>query len=169
MSAAIEVKYFNTFILKKVISDPGLGGGIPIYNGSFGIPKNLIGSYPVQNPILFPDQPENWVIEESRIRGGFNNTTVDFGAKAYLVEEEPAGYIRFNALIYSGIFNSRTGINDTNVFSTAQEITRATDPANGSIQKLYAEDTNLYVFQEFKTSQALIDKDAIFSAEGLGS
>jgi|TARA_R100000479_G_scaffold66563_1_gene31688 hypothetical protein len=169
MSAAIEVKYFNTFILKKVISDPGLGGGIPIYNGSFGIPKNLIGSYPVQNPILFPDQPENWVIEESRIRGGFNNTTVDFGAKAYLVEEEPAGYIRFNALIYSGIFNSRTGINDTNVFSTAQEITRATDPANGSIQKLYAEDTNLYVFQEFKTSQALIDKDAIFSAEGVGT
>ena len=29
--------------------------------------------------------------------------------------------------------------------------------------------TNLYVFQEYKTSQALIDKDAIFSAEGVGS
>ena len=65
---------------------------------------------------------EDWSIEEARIRGGFNNTSVDFGAKAYLVEEEPEGYIRFNSLIYSGIFNSRTGLNKTNVFSTADDI-----------------------------------------------
>jgi hypothetical protein len=35
-----------------------------------------------------------------------------------------------------------------------------------SIQKLYAEDTNLIIFQENKVSRALIDKDAIYSAEG---
>ena len=40
------------------------------------------------------------------------------------------------------------------------------DPVNGSIQKLYAEDTNLIIFQERKVSRALIDKDAIYSAEG---
>ena len=166
MSAAIEVKYFNTFILKK-INQIGIGFQNPVWNGSFGIPDDVSGGYPAQPFIL--DSAENYVIEEARIRGGFNNTSTDYGAKAYLVEQEPAGYTRFNALIYSGIFNSRTGINDTNVFSTADEITRATDPANGSIQKLYAEDTNLYVFQEYKTSQALIDKDAIFSAEGVGT
>ena len=33
-----------------------------------------------------------WAIEESRIRGGYNNTSTDYGAKAYLVEEEPNGY-----------------------------------------------------------------------------
>ena len=32
--------------------------------------------------------------------------------------------------------------------------------------KLYAEDTNLIIFQEDKVSRALIDKDAIYSAEG---
>jgi hypothetical protein len=73
---------------------------------------------------------------------------------------------RSNALIYSGIFNSRTGINNTNQFSVGESITKSTDPANGSIQKLYAEDTNLIVFQENKVSRALIDKDAIYSAEG---
>jgi hypothetical protein len=74
-----------------------------------------------------------------------------------------------NALIYSGIFNSRTGINNTNVFNVAEDITKAVDPANGSIQKLYAEDTNLIIFQENKVNKALIDKDAIYSAEGQGS
>ena len=40
------------------------------------------------------------------------------------------------------------------------------DPYNGSIQKLYSENTNLTIFQEFKVSRALIDKDAVYSAEG---
>jgi len=72
-------------------------------------------------------------------------------------------------MIYSGIFNSRTDINQTNVFSVADDITKSVDPANGSIQKLYAEDTNLIIFQESKVSRALIDKDAIYSAEGGGT
>ncbi|GAH30733.1 unnamed protein product, partial [marine sediment metagenome] len=58
---------------------------------------------------------------------------------------------------------------DTNVFSVGQDIIKSVDPANGSIQKLYAEDTNLIVFQERKVNRALIDKDAIYSAEGGGS
>ena len=37
------------------------------------------------------------------------------------------------------------------------------------IQKLFAEDTNLTVFQERKVNIALIDKDAIYSAEGGGT
>jgi len=159
--AIIEVKYFNTFLLKKAVNS----GDDVLWNGSFGIPES-IGGYPVQSLINTTD---SWVIEESRIRGGYNNTTVDFGAKAYIVEEEPQQTRRFNALIYSGIFNSRTGINRTNVFSVADDITKAADPANGSIQKLYAEDTNLNIFQELKVSRALIDKDAIYSAEGGGT
>ena len=64
------------------------------------------------------------------------------------------------------MFNSRTGINQTNEFSVGEDITRSVDPAKGSIQKLYAEDTNLIIFQEDKVNRALIDKDAIYSAEG---
>ena len=33
-------------------------------------------------------------------------------------------------------------------------------------KSLYAEDTNLIIFQENKVSRALIDKDAIYTAEG---
>ncbi len=112
---------------------------------------------------------DDWYIEESRIRGGYNNTSVDFGVKAYIVEDTFKQQHRISSLIYSGIFNSRTGVNNTNQFSVGQDITRSADPANGSIQKLYAEDTNLIIFQEDKVSRALIDKDAIYSAEGNAS
>jgi len=160
MGASLEIKYFNTFILKKTNSDDE-----PIWNGSFGIPEDL-GGYPVVDPLT---GGSNWAIEESRIRGGYNNTTVDFGVKAYIVDESNSGNYRKSSLIYSGIFNSRTGINQTNVFSIGEDITKTADPSNASIQKLYAEDTNLVIFQENKVSRALIDKDAIYSAEGGGT
>jgi len=117
-------------------------------------------------PNAYDAMPTDWYVEEARIRGGYNNTNVDLGVKAYIVEDNINQQNRQNSLIYSGIFNSRTGINKTNEFSVGEDITRSLDPANGSIQKLYSEDTNLIVFQEFKVSQALIDKDAIYSAEG---
>ena len=161
MAAIIEVKFYNTFLLKKTV-DTTLQ---PIWDGSRGIPTSLEG----YSRGGVASAANNWSIEESRIRGGYNNTNVDYGVKAFLVEDFPAASIRSNSLIYSGIFNSRTGINNTNVFSVGQEITKSADPANGSIQKLYAEDTNLLIFQESKVSRALIDKDAIYSAEGGGS
>ena len=161
MAATIEVKYFNSFLLRKAV--PAAINN-PIWNGSTGIPA-AIGGFQRDATT----GPDSWVIEEARIRGGYNNTNVDYGVKAYLVEDEPNATLRGNSLIYSGIFNSRTGINDTNVFSVGAEITKSADPANGTIQKLYAEDTNLIIFQESKVSRALIDKDAIYSAEGGGS
>ena len=161
MAAIIEVKFYNTFLLKKTVNSASQ----PIWDGSRGIPVSL-GGYPREGVVNADD---NWSIEESRIRGGYNNTNVDYGVKAFLVEDFPAASIRSNSLIYSGIFNSRTGINNTNVFSVGEDITKSADPSNGSIQKLYAEDTNLIIFQESKVSRALIDKDAIYSAEGGGS
>jgi hypothetical protein len=161
MAATIEVKFFNSFLLKKTIKS-----NIPVWNGSTGVPEGVAGSNPV---ITGGAQDNSYYVEEARIRGGYNNTNISYGVRAYLVEDEPKSSIRFNSLIYSGIFNSRTGVNDTNVFSVGKDITKSVDPANGSIQKLYAEDTNLIVFQESKVSRALIDKDAIYSAEGGGS
>jgi len=108
----------------------------------------------------------NFFVEESRIRGGYNNAQVDIGVLAYLAEQESSQENRFNSLIYSGIFNSRTGVNNTNQFSIGEDITKSLSPVYGSIQKLHAEDNNLIVLQENKVNTALIDKDAIYSAEG---
>ena len=160
--ALIEVKYYNSFTLRKSVD---VNNGINWF-GSRGIPTGQ-GGWP-QGTVADPQQDFNWAIEESRIRGGYNNTSTSFGAKAYLVEDEPNGSVRGNAMIYSGIYNSRTGINQTNQFSVGKEITKAIDPADGSIQKLHAEDSNLIILAEKKASRALIDKDAIYTAEGGG-
>ena len=163
MSAVIEVKYFNSFILRKTVD----ANDDPVWNGSNGdntmpVPATNSGAAVNGNSLY----PKNWYVEEARIRGGYNNTDVGYGARAYLVEEEPNASVRTNAMIYSGIFNSTTGINNTNVFSVGDDITKAVDPLNGSIQKIYAQDNNLIIFQENKVSRSLIDKDAIYSAEG---
>ena len=95
MAAIIEVKYFNSFLLRKTVdtSTPV----VPVWYKKTGLDNNAT---------------KNWIIEESRIRGGYNNTSVDFGAKAYLVAKTNKGSIRPSSLIYSGIFNSRTGVNN---------------------------------------------------------
>ena len=116
MATTLEIKYFNSFVLKKSYNSNTL---TPIWNGSFGIPK-AIGGFNRSTSI---DPDKSWIIEEARIRGGYNNTSTDYGVRAYLVEEEPNASIRFNSMIYSGIYNSRTGINQTNVFSIAEDIT----------------------------------------------
>jgi hypothetical protein len=117
-------------------------------------------------PNAYFEQSSDWFVEESRIQGGYNNTDVDLGVKAYLIEPDSKQQHLISTLIYSGVLNSRTGVNNTNQFSVGEDITRGVDPSVGSIQKLYAEDTNLIIFQELKVSRALIDKDAIYSAEG---
>jgi hypothetical protein len=115
MSATLNLRYFNSFWLKKMdsvvagVSSPDNAANLPRSTGGALYASNLAG---------------NWSIEESRIRGGYNNTSTDYGAKAYLVEDKPNSSKRVNTLIYSGIFNSRTGVNNTNVFSVGEEITK---------------------------------------------
>jgi len=153
MAITLEVSYFNSFWLKRLKNYPGVT--------NVGTPRDSGGDGYIE-----PNVNEDWYIEEARIRGGYNNTSIDFGVKAYIIEDDPMQQHKTNSLIYSGIFNSRTGINNTNQFPTGEDITRTIDPVSGSIQKLYAENTNLLVFQEKKVNRALIDKDAIYTAEG---
>ena len=149
MAYTLEISYYNSMILKPqtdLVEQPD--------DPSVPTPGNTA------------DKIGDWHIEESRIKGGFNENSMGYGVKAFITDENFNLNHRPNALIYSGIFNSRTGINDSNQFSSGENITRAVDISHGSIQKLYAEDTNLIILQEDKVSRALIDKDAIFTAEG---
>ena len=159
-----EITYFNSFLVKKVVENKSDDTAGKATWPSF--PWNPVG-YPKFPLLASADHNDvSWYIEESRIRGGYNNKQVDFGAKAYISESEDSELRLINGLIYSGIYNSRTGVNETNVFSTAENITKEVDPRYGSIQRLHTTDTNLIIFQEDKVSNALVDKDAIYTADG---
>ncbi len=155
----------NSDVISVTVTASGRGyavGDTITLTGITGAPSEAVVITLVNND--FNDF--SWYVEESRIRGGYNNPSTDKGVKAFINEPEPQQQHRFNTLIYSGVYNSRTGVNDTNVFSVSDDLTRSADPQNGSIQKTYAEDTNLIVFQEDKISRALIDKDTIYTTEG---
>lgn len=109
---------------------------------------------------------ERYYIEEARIKGGFNEPIMDQGVRAYAVNDDYTVIDRKNAMIYSGIYNSKTGVNETNQFPIGANITKAVDITDGSIQKLHAEDRELFILQEDKCNAAGINKDFIFTAEG---
>lgn len=110
-----------------------------------------------------------WQWQENRLRGGFNEPYIDFGVHAYFSNPDYKQQRRKSSLIYSGIYNAKTGVNNTNQFPVGENIEKSLDPVNGSVQRLFAEDNNLLVFQEEKVNRIPIDKDIIYSAEGSAS
>ena len=160
-----DIEYFNCFLAKKVVDTGAVGPGKATWPS---FPWNLTGypTFPLEASTNETNVLFDWYVEEARIRGGYNNTIVDLGVKAFISESEDTELTLSNGLIYSGLYNSRTGLNETNVFATGENITKELDPRYGGIQKLYTTDTNLIIFQEDKVSNALVDKDAIYSADG---
>lgn len=185
MAATVEVKYFNTFWVKKTNSATySQTAGSPIKNlpNFTGLPffkynaaseqERYLNYYNQTTPkgdISSAEDVKDWLIEESRIEGKFNGNSTDYGVKAYLVDKDYFPEIEFNKVIYSGLFNSDTNVNETNVFSQATNITFTCPPEFGSIQKLYASDTKLHYFQENKISRSPIDKDMVYAANGQGT
>ena len=203
MSVTLEIKYYNTFLIKSsevTHQVVGTGDGSDTTftiaessgNTVYAVPNSEADfqvyfdnelqpatGYTYKNKtrvITFTSAPNNgksilvvvksWHIEESRVRGAFNGKTVDFGVRAAITDNEYAPETREASLIYSGIYNGRTRTNQINQFNPAMPNTKSIDSSFGSIQKLFAEDNNLNVFQENKVHNILIDKDIIFTAEG---
>ena len=203
MSVTLEIKYYNTFLIKSsevTHQVVGTGDGsdttftiaessgstiyaVPNSESDFQVYLNNVllaaSGYTYKNKtrvITFTTAPgnnveilvvvKNWHVEESRIRGAFNGKTVDFGVRAAITDNDYAPETREASLIYSGIYNGRTRTNEINQFNPAIPNTKSIDSSFGSIQKLFAEDNNLNVFQENKVHNILIDKDIIFTAEG---
>ena len=107
-------------------------------------------------------------IEINRIRAGYNEPFFDVGVRAFVVQENFTQERRKNTLIHSsGLLNSRTGINYINQFNESEGgLTISLEPLDGSIQKLFVDDTQVIIFQEDKVSRSPVNKNFIYSAEG---
>ena len=108
-------------------------------------------------------------VESNRIRDDFNAVQIDKGAKvSTILAEQYKQEVKKTGLIFSGIFNSTSGINRTNQFIIANPITKDLNPYYGGIQKLYSRtrDGDLITLCEDKSLKILADKDALFNADG---
>ena len=106
-------------------------------------------------------------VESNRIRDNFNAPFISNGVKASTtLEQEYKEEHRKYGLIYSGIYNSISGINNLNQFIQAEKITKDINPKYGSIQKLYSRDSDLVTLCEDKILRISANKDALFNADG---
>jgi len=106
-------------------------------------------------------------VESNRIRDNFNLPFISNGVKASAtLDQEYKEEHRKYGLIYSGIYNSTSGINNLNQFIAAEKITKDVNPIYGSIQKLYSRDSDLVALCEDKILRIQANKDALFNADG---
>ncbi len=106
-------------------------------------------------------------VESDRVRDDFNAAQVDNGVKASTVlAEQITEERRKHGIIWSGIYNSTSGVNDLNQFIAAEKITKDLNPVYGSIQNLLNRDTRLIVFCEDKILRGVTNKDALYNADG---
>ena len=109
-------------------------------------------------------------VESNRIRDNFNLPFISNGVRASstideTIQEEQRKY----GLIFSGIYNSISSVNNLNQFIQAEKITKEINPIYGSIQKLYSRSTadgDLITLCEDRVLKILATKDAVFNADG---
>ena len=106
-------------------------------------------------------------VESNRIKDDFNQVFVDKNAiVSTTLQGEYNEEHRKYGLIYSGLYNSTSGVNDTSQFIAAEKITKDINPEYGSIQKLYTRNSDLLTLCEDKSLRILANKDAVFNADG---
>ena len=138
------------------------------YSGTVGVEQQRL-LLPYQMHIL--DWNNCWCfgngVESDRIRDDFNAPQMDNGVKASSVlEGQSREERRKHGLVWSGIYNSNSGVNNTNQFIQAESITKDLNPIYGSIQKLYSRNTQLLLFCEDKVLRAVTNRDALYNADG---
>jgi len=107
----------------------------------------------------------NIYLESVKLFDKFNSIEISKGVRVNTPANRFAEENRKAGLIFSGLYNSKTGVNELNQFNASVGITKELEPNYGGIQKLFALDTNLIAFAEDKVFRILADKDALFNAD----
>ena len=109
-------------------------------------------------------------VESNRIGDTFNKPYLSNGVTlSTTAKDSPGEENRRYGLIYSGIYNSSSGVNSLNQFIAAEKITKDINPTFGSIQKLHAgwgQSGSLIALCEDRVLNILANKDALFNADG---
>jgi len=109
-------------------------------------------------------------VESDRIRDDFNGVLMGKQVRvSSVIAEQFKEEEKKNTIIFSGIYNSINGINQTNQFNQAEAITKDLNPEYGSVQKLHARDGELIALTEDKILRIQSNKDLLYNADGSSS
>ena len=107
-------------------------------------------------------------LETFRIRDDYSEATLEYSPRVTLEIDDYQQKTSKNAISYSGVYGENTNFNALNEFNLSKANFKYLDSEFGSIQKLYARDTDLIVFQEDKVSSVLYGKNLLSDAVGGG-
>lgn len=126
----------------------------------------------INKPMSFNSDYNGWSwgngLESDRIFDDFNQTTKGFSVRVQAPIENYRQIRNEASICYSGIYQYNTALNRLNEFNLSISNFKYLDRDFGSIQKLYARDTDLIVFQENKVSNVLYGKNVMFDSIGGG-
>jgi hypothetical protein len=105
-------------------------------------------------------------VESDRIRDDYNADQIDNGVKVSTTFFGYGKERKGSGMIYSGLYNSISEVNNLNEFNVAEKITKDLNPSYGSIQRLKTRDTDVVIFTEDKVLKVLANKDALYNADG---
>lgn len=108
-------------------------------------------------------------LETFRIRDDYAAATLQYSPRVTTIIDEYQQKVSRNAISYSGVYGENTDFNALNEFNLSKANFKYLDSEFGSIQKLYARDTDLLVFQENKVSSVLYGKNLLSDSVGGGS
>lgn len=116
------------------------------------------------NAITFGNGMESSVIEDD-----FNGAEILPSPRANAPIENYGQVKSINSVTYSGVYNSTTSTNGLNEFNLSLGNFKDLEQSYGPVQKLYARDADLIVFQEDKVSKVLFGKNLLSDSVGGGS
>jgi hypothetical protein len=103
-------------------------------------------------------------LESNRIKDDFNAPTLEYSPRVSTIIDDYKQERRGDSLTYSATFGHL--INGFNDFNLSTGNFKDLDISFGSIQKLFARDTNVLVLQQNKVSQVLYGKNMLTDATG---
>jgi hypothetical protein len=155
---------------------PGIGAATPGKVSFSSVDVNQLNfiSQPavikINNPNTYNSTFNGWCfgngLESDRIYDDFNATELQYSPRVNAIVDDYKERDSFNAICYSGIYGQNTGIDRLNEFNLSIANFKYLHSEFGSIQKIYARDTDLLVFQENKVSQVKYEKNLLYDAVG---
>jgi hypothetical protein len=172
----LAVENLYSIIVELVF--PGAGGitpGTVKFDGSLEQDQGNIFTpavIEINKPQSFNTEFSAWCwgngLESDRIYDDFNQTEKDFSVRVTTPVEDYKQVRSEASICYSGIFKQGSGINRLNEFNLSLSNFKYLDRDFGSIQKLYARNTDIVVFQQNKVSNVLYEKNVLFDSVGGG-
>jgi hypothetical protein len=155
---------------------PGIGAATPGKVSFSSVDVNQLNfiSQPavikINNPNTVNSTFNGWCfgngLESDRIYDDFNATELQYSPRVNAIVDDYKERHSYNAICYSGIYGQNTGVNRLNEFNLSIANFKYLHSEFGTIQKLYARDTDLLVFQENKVSNVKYEKNLLYDAVG---